>query len=261
MHHTIIGVFPMLGSGAQRRSGIPPGRKADLFKEGSRVRVAVCDDEEKDLQEILQFLSEKPSLEISRFSLASDLLCEAGTTPFDLVILDIEMPGINGYEAALKLRSMPQKPLILFLTNSMDYTLRGYGVAFRYLTKPIQPELLGAALDSAIREIQADRFVFQIDGMNQVLPMDEIYYLEVFNHHTVLHTIDQSFTFRATLKEVVAQLPPFYFGMPHQSYIVNFHHIATYTASEIHLTNGSRIPVSRRRKAVFEHQFFQYLGR
>lgn len=224
------------------------------------MRVAVCDDEEKDLHEILQFLSEKPSLEISRFPLASDLLREAGTHPFDLVILDIEMPGINGYEAALRLRSMPQKPLILFLTNSMDYTLRGYGVAFRYLTKPIQPELLRAALDSAIREIQADRFVFQMDGMNKVIPMDEIYYLEVFNHHTVLHTIDQSFTFRATLKEVIAQLPSFYFGMPHQRYIVNFHHISTYTASEIHLTNGSHIPVSRRKKLYLNTNFFSILG-
>lgn len=225
------------------------------------VRVAICDDNEKDLQEILHFLNENPALQISQFSLGSDLLSEADASPFDLVILDIEMPGINGYETAVRLRSMQRKPLIIFLTNSMEYTLRGYGVAFRYLTKPIQPEQLHSALDSAIREIQANRFVFQMDGASQVIPMDEIYFLEVFNHHTILHTIDQSFTFRATLKDILLQLPPLYFGMPHQSYIVNFNHVVTASCTEILLSNGSHIPVSRRKKAEFEHQLHQYLGR
>lgn len=95
------------------------------------------------------------------YSLNRHLLSEAEVNPFDLVILDIEMPGINGYAAAVRLRSMQRKPLVIFLTNNMAYTLRGYGVAFRYLTKPIQPELLHFVLDAAIREIQANRFIFQ----------------------------------------------------------------------------------------------------
>ena len=145
------------------------------------MRVAVCDDEKQDLNTILDILREYggyPGMEVSSFSNGEDLLGSAEETPFDLVILDIEMPGLNGYDTAVKLRSLPQKPLILFLTNSMAYTLRGYGIVFRYLTKPINQIQLYGALDSAIQEIKANRFVFQMDGVSNVVPMDAIYYLE-----------------------------------------------------------------------------------
>ena len=127
------------------------------------MRVAVCDDEQKDLDQILDAVSTYGALEISGFTNSKDLLDASERKPFDLVVLDIEMPGINCYDAAVKLRSLAKQPLIIFLTNSMAYTLRGYGVAFRYLTKPINQEQLHSALDSAIREVQANRFVFQVD--------------------------------------------------------------------------------------------------
>lgn len=225
------------------------------------MRVAVCDDEQDDLNQIIAAVSAYGMLKIFGFANSKDLLDAVERTSFDLVILDIEMPGMNGYDAAVKLRSMARQPLIIFLTNSVAYTLRGYGVSFRYLTKPINREQIYSALDSAIREIQANRFMFQVDGTSRVVPMDEIYYLEVFNHHTILHTMDQSFTFRATLKEILAQLPSGYFGVPHQSYVVSFYHIQTATGTEIQLTNGAVIPMSRRKKLEFERQFHQYLGR
>lgn len=225
------------------------------------MRVAVCDDEQDDLEQILDTLSVYGNLEVTGFTKSRSLLDCAKRKPFDLIILDIEMPEINGYEAAITLRSMPRQPLIIFLTNSMAYTLRGYGVAFRYLTKPINREQLFLSLDSAIREIQANRFVFQADGTSRVIPMDEIYFLEIFNHYAILHTVDQTFTFRATLKEILALLPAGYFGVPHQSYVVNFNHIQTATSIEIQLTNGAIVPMSRRKKMEFVCQFHQYLGR
>lgn len=228
---------------------------------GKPVRVAVCDDDEKDLQEILHFLKEEPC--IANFPVL------AVQRPSERSRGQSLWPGYSGqwnawndgYVAAVRLRSIQRKSLVIFLTNSMDYTLCWYGVAFRYLTKPIQPKQLHFALDSAICEIQANRFVFQMDGAARVTPVDEIYFLEVFNHHTILHTIDQSFTFRATLKEILLQFPPLCFGMPHQSYVVNFNHDATAKCTEILWTNGSHIPVSRRKKAEFAYQLYQSLGR
>lgn len=225
------------------------------------MRVVVCDDEKYDLEQILNALSGYGDMEVHSFTQSESLLSFAAQHDFDLAILDIEMPGMNGYDAAVKLRSLPRQPLIIFLTNSMAYTLRGYGIAFRYLMKPIDRNQLFYSLDSAVREIKANRFVFQIDGTSRVVAMDEIYYLEVFNHHIILHTIDQAFTFRSTIKEILTQLPSGYFGIPHQSYVVSFSHIKTATGMEIHLTNGTIIPMSRRKKLEFEHQFYQYLGR
>lgn len=225
------------------------------------MRVAVCDNNKQDFHQIIQVLLGSYSMDISGFSRSDDLLKCAQNQPFDLVILGIELPGSNGYDAALKLRSMEQPPLVIFLTNRMAYTLRGYGIAFRCLAKPIDPEQLHSALDSAIREIQANHFVFQIEGVTKVIPMEEIYFLEVVNQYTILHTCDQEFPFRATLEEILLQLPSLYFGMPHQSYVVNFHHVNTATGKGIRLTNGLFIPVSWKKKAEFAHHFHQYLGR
>lgn len=228
------------------------------------MHIAICDDEALDLADLHSILRQydlKKQFHISAFSSAAELLQSAKDVSYDIAILDIEMPSPNGYEAALELAKQPSPPLILFATNSMDYTIRGYGLAFRYIPKPLTLEKLSPALDAAVREIYADRFAFSVDGVSHVLPMKDIYYIEVYNHVTTLHTMDDEYSLRATIKELLPRLPQGYFGMPQQSYIVNFTHIKTATTQEIVLTNGVRIPVSRRRQADFIRQLHHYLGR
>ena len=228
------------------------------------MHIALCDDEQTDLQALhilLKQYDQKSQFQVSLYTSAAKLIIAAKHISFDIAILDIEMSSPNGYEAALELRKQPAPPLIIFVTNSMEYTIKGYGVAFRYIAKPITLDDLSAALDAAIREIRANRFSFYIDGTAYILHMQEIYYIEVYNHVTTLHTMDGEYSLRKTLKEVLSQLPQGYFGMPHQSYIVNFSHIKTATTQEVTLTNGSRIPVSRRRQNDFARQLHSYLGR
>ena len=128
-------------------------------------------------------------------------------------------------------------------------------------SKPIVQATLGQALDAAICEVKANSFVFTADGNSHIVPMKDIFYFEVFNHHTILHTKDHEFTFRATLKEIMAELPIGYFGSPHQSYLVNFMHVQTAMTGELRLTNGAVVPVSRRKQQEFEDQLHSYLGR
>lgn len=228
------------------------------------MRVAICDDEAKDLNALRAAIGQYDStetLEVEAFTKASDVYAANSKNPFDIAILDIEMNAPNGYEIASILVEQETAPIIIFLTNSTAYTIRGYGIAFRYLTKPIIQTQLNKALNAAISEAKANRFIFTADGISHVVRMNDIYYFEVFNHHTVLHTMDREFTFRATLKEITTNLPRGYFGSPHQSYLVNFVHIKTVMAKELHLTNGAVVPVSRRRQQEFEDQLHAYLGR
>ena len=228
------------------------------------MRIAICDDDKKDLlvlREAVNAFDISGAVEVCDFSSAASLYEAGSKKMFDIAILDIEMPPSNGYDIAKKLIEITPAPIIIFLTNSMAYTLRGYGIAFRYLTKPIDQSQLNNALSAAMKEASAKRFVFSLDGSSYVVRMDEIYYFEVFNHHTILHTMDQAYTFRATLKEIMLDLPPGYFGSPHQSYIVNFSHVKTAMAKEIHLTNGVIIPISRRKQQEFDNQLRMYLRR
>lgn len=229
-----------------------------------RMRIAICDDDVKDLHalnEAVRTFNCNGTLEVRAFSSAAELYSEANREPFEIAILDIEMDPPTGYDIAKKLIETTPAPIIIFLTNSMAYTLRGYGIAFRYLTKPIDQAHLERALSAAAKEASAKRFSFSLDGSSHVLHMDDIFYFEVFNHYTILHTMDQSFTFRATLKDIMLELPVGFFGSPHQSYIINFSHVKTVMDKEVHLTNGAVIPISRRKQQEFDNQLRAYLRR
>ena len=226
--------------------------------------IAVCDDDKNDLNIVLSLLHQydhSKRLKIDSFFSAKALLEKCQIKNYDIAILDIEMESPNGYEAAEKLVAQPAPPLIIFVTNSLEYTIRGYGVAFRYLPKPIDLLSLSKAMDSAIREITSNRFLFFLEGTSCVLRIEEIYYIESFGHQIVLHTQSNDFSMRSTLINIISQLPQGRFGFPHQSYIVNLQHIRTASQKEIHLTNGKIIPISRRKQQEFERQFHQYLGR
>lgn len=228
------------------------------------MRVAICDDDEKDLNTLGCLLHQYDTsniMNISTFSSADELYRYSKTTPIDVAVLDIEMDAPNGYEIACQLVTQGNYPVIIFVTNSMAYTIRGYGIAHRYLPKPLSKPLLWEALDTALMKIKANRFIFTIDGGSHITRIEDIYYFEIFNHIAVIHTCDNEFTFRASLKEIAAQLPPGYFGSPHQSYLVNFNHVKSAHTDKVVLTNGVHIPVSRRKLKPFQEDFHLFLGR
>lgn len=230
-----------------------------------KMKIAICDDELKDLQILKNLISEYDAtnkvLQIYEYSNADEFLNDCNEIGFDIALLDIEMKGTNGYEAAKLLSIQDKHPLMIFVTNSLKYTLQGYGIVYRYLTKPLSLRILSEALDSAIREVNANRYTFIVDDECHIVGINDIYYFEVYNHTTILHTINTTFSIRATLKEVISKLPLGYFGMPHQSYVVNFSHVNTSSMKAVTLTNGAAIPVSRRKFNDFNRMLQIYLGR
>jgi DNA-binding LytR/AlgR family response regulator len=227
------------------------------------MRLAVCDDEEREVNTILELLHGYRCIQqtdITCFSSALSLYESSQQEPFDIVLLDIEMSHPTGYEIAQKLITEPQTPLIIFVTNSMEYTLLGYGVAFRYLTKPLSAETLYPVLDCAIAKLANNRFSFSINDTTYILKTNDIYYIDVYNHTTIVHTVDKNYTLRSSLKDILKQLPSSSFSCPNQSYLVNLAHVDTYSTSEVKLSNGTSIPISRRRLTDFEYALNHYLG-
>lgn len=162
-------------------------------KRGENMRIAICDDEHEDMLAVLDVVKQYDSVgqhELFCYSKAVDLYQNNAAQAFDIVILDIEMDAPNGYEIATLLRKESSSPLVIFVTNSMAYTIRGYGVAFRYLTKPLSMDAFTEAMDAAIREVTANRFSFSSDGNTLALQMEVIFYFEVYGHFTTVHTYD-----------------------------------------------------------------------
>lgn len=114
------------------------------------MNIAICDDYIQDLQLLQEYCEMYNSgYTITTFSSAHKLYHACKTVNYDIILLDIEMDSPNGYEIAKKLKSDNYKALIIFTTNSLDYAIRGYGVAFRYLTKPISYKYFCETIKSA----------------------------------------------------------------------------------------------------------------
>ena len=223
------------------------------------MKLALCDDNAQDLCRMAELSAQyDPDMEIFSFSSAK-ALCES-TLEFDAVLLDIEMDGPNGYEIALRMAQEENHPVIIFATNSAAYAVRGYGLALRYLLKPLRLEMLSEALDAVKQELRSNRLTVTLDGISHVLKVQDIRYAEVQRHQMTLYTTDGCLSFRGALKDLVSQLPGRWFAAPHQSYVVNLLYVRSASKTELVLTDGTRIPISRRRQQEFLHRFHRFLG-
>lgn len=229
-----------------------------------KLRIAICDDETSDLMQILELLKiydPDGQLLASTFLHAADLMDAAQKLSFDIVLLDIEMEPPNGFDIAKKLAALPEPPIIIFATKSNAYAMKGYGIAIRYLQKPISTGDFREAMDVAIADATAHRLTFQIDNSIVSVQLRDVQYIETFGHYAVVHTDKESFRFRSTLKEIISKLPKGYFVSPHKSYVVNLEHIRSATATEISLDCGAKIPIGRKRAQIFNEAFYHFLGR
>ena len=112
-----------------------------------KYHVAVCDDEKSDLDGIVQSVQQydvQGCFDIETYMDGNELLSELQMQKksFDLLLLDIEMPS-NGFQLAQSLIQMEKHPLVVFVTKRHEYAVQGYGIAFRYLVKPLDQRLFG----------------------------------------------------------------------------------------------------------------------
>ena len=226
------------------------------------MKIAICDDEQSDLKIIDTLIRQyNCSFNITLFHAAKDLLSAYEQDFFDLVFLDIEMEKPNGYKVAKLLIARKEKPLIVFVTNSSEYTLRGYGVAFRYLTKPVDFESISNVLNLALELIVPQKIPITVASKTMLFSIHDIYYVEVVNHNIIVATKTDDYQYRGKLKDIEAQLPSHQFVKPHNSFIVNLAEVAFVTSKLITLTNGKTIPISQRSRKQFELSLAQYVRR
>ena len=122
------------------------------------MKVAICDDNFMDLRCLQDILwAYNASLMVTAYNSASELLRAFDSIFYDIVFMDIEMEKPNGYEAAEILMQRKEKPLIIFVTNSGEYTIRGYGVAFRYMPKPVSLDAVSMVMDLALEQIMPQK--------------------------------------------------------------------------------------------------------
>lgn len=238
------------------------------------LRVGICDDRQKDIDMVralaARFSDSHPEhpLDICAYASAYDLLEEVERTGgCDVYLLDILMPQMSGIELAQKIRKRGERAQILFLTSSREYGIEAIGVkAAGYLLKPIQEEPFHEAMHACIKELEPDRHpslpVKTKQGLIRV-QMAELMLIESFNHICELTLSD------GTKLETPARLSDLYeqlrenagFVFPHRAYIVNMEYIRGISVTGILMTDGRRLPISRKGYSDIKAAYLNYITR
>lgn len=171
-----------------------------------KYHVAVCDDEKSDLDGIVQSVQRydvQGCFDIETYMDGNELLSELQMQKksFDLLLLDIEMPS-NGFQLAQSLIQMEKHPLVVFVTKRHEYAVQGYGIAFRYLVKPLDQTLFAAAMDAVLQELNSKHFTIEYDGVTMSLETSDIYFLESHGHKVLIHCKEQDLTLRMSMQAV-----------------------------------------------------------
>ena len=230
------------------------------------MRLAYCDDEEIQL-EYMQRLAEQwaeqagVSLTYYAYKSAEELLFEnAEGYPFDLLILDIDMQGMDGMALARKIRERDAKIPILFLTNKREYVFEGYEVqALRYLLKPMSEEklfpLLNEVYMAAREEVQS--LIVSTEGEHCKIAVSDILYLEADGHYVRIHTVKRDYVVKKAFTELAEVLADG-FVATHRSYLVHLLSVERVQRTECVLSDGSSIPVSRNSYKAVNEAFIKY---
>ncbi len=226
------------------------------------LKIAICEDEKYILKKLFEkvekYTKEKHlQAHIHTYISGEELLKE--TINFDIVLLDMILPGIKGLEVAKKLCN---KSSIIFITSYGEYALDAFEIdAVHYLLKPVTQEHLYSALDRAVYRLeQADNksLIFEKAGKTQVIPLHDILYGEVFNHQIYIHTVQGTYDYPGTLNGLEKELDERFFRC-HRSVILNMRHIVGQEKGMAMISNGDKLFVSRRKQAEFMEKLLQYL--
>ncbi len=225
------------------------------------MKIAICDDEPADLKLIQTYCKQyDPNIPTAAFISGEALLDAYKKDFYDLVFLDIEMGQLNGLEVGTQLINMSHKPVIVFTTHSLHYAVRGYGVAMRYLSKPITYDTFFYVMGLALEQILPERISILSNGEQMFVPVNTILYFEVLNHELCVHlSSGKKISMRGTLTEAINQVPHHAFVQPHKSYYINMEYVDRLTQQKIMMTNGSLIPIGRSKKDNFLLRLSEYM--
>lgn len=167
---------------------------------------------------------------------------------------------MNGLEVGGKLINMPQKPVIVFTTHSLNYAVRGYGIAMRYLPKPITYDVFSNVMELALERILPKKISVLSNGEQVFIPISEILYFEILRHQLFVHlNSGEKLSMRGTLTELISQVSQRTFVQPHKSYYINMEYVDRLTKQNIVMTNGDLIPIGRSKKDYFQLRLSEYV--
>lgn len=232
------------------------------------VRIAVVENElnvaQNDIVLLERYAKENSvSLETAIFQNGYEFLDTE--EEFDAVLMDIDMPGLNGMEVAEKLREKNKTIDIIFTTNLPQFAVDGYKVqALDFVIKPVTFPNLSFAMEKVVekkRNIVNGSFFLRIGGFARRIHNEEVLYIEMVNHYIVLHETDmEPVRIRGSLKMIDDLLNPEIFVKINSGIIINISKVSSFENGLVLMEDGSNLPLSRSHKKEFAVRLAEFYG-
>ena len=236
------------------------------------IHIAVAEDEEEARERLTRYLKryqneKKREFEIDFYPNGADLIA-AYQPGVDILLLDIEMPVMDGIQTAKILREKDKKVVIVFITNLAQYAIQGYDVqALDFIVKPMNWDVFSFRMDRIIsrlekRQQDAARSISVRTDSSALrkIDMTDLIYVEV-NHHTLTyHTISEVFSARGTMLETEKALLPHGFCRCNQCYLVNLRYVTGVDEEMVSIGN-ERLRISRSKKKDLVKALSEFVAR
>ena len=234
------------------------------------VKLAFCDDEISILNELRTLFDQyrvenNEDIEYTAFHSPLELVAEIERgVRYDILFLDLLMPGETGISAAAEIREYDQNVKIIFLTSSAEYAVQSYTVgAYFYQLKPIWKESLFRLMDSALAACEkehANSLILRCKSGITRVELKQIEYCEVIHRTLHIHLVNgrmlESIGSLDNLSEELIQFGNFL--RPHRSYLVNLDFVQNLSYKAITMSCLIEIPIPRGKYNEIKNAYLEY---
>ena len=231
------------------------------------IRVAIAESDGPYAQQLQQYLNDLGRetgqfFQITHYDNGEDLV-EHYQAQFDLLLLDIELPFVNGMEAARHIRRMDQRVIIIFITSSAQYAIQGYTVhALDYILKPVGYVIFAQRIKYALTFLQKHDepyLTISVKGGTMRLRASSIRYVERQTYRLIIHMENGIYTTKTSLQQIEDSLQGHNFFRCNKGCLVNMAYVDG-VQENCAVVQGDLLPISRTRKKEFLTALNRYIG-
>lgn len=236
-----------------------------------KLRVAICDDEammgdmiSNYIVSVLAPMGVETSLET--FSNGKAFLKRSEKLHFDLAFLDIHMPGLDGLALGRVLRERDDCPELIYVTSREDkvwesFSVRPFGFVRKSHFFEDANRVIKEYLEKKALEDDSSSIVIRTRDSVTVVNAAQILYIEGRNVNQELHLAGgkEPVLMRSTMDELEKELGKFDFFRIHRGYLINLSFVREFNQSDVTLSDGTKLPMSRQKTAAMKTRYFEYL--
>ena len=237
------------------------------------MKIAIVDDTKKDLERVNSLLERyaqnnpQSRLIVHSFDHPDDFLMAYTPDPdYDLILLDMVMPFVNGIQVAQAIRKIDDQVKIVYITISKEYAIYAFDVkAYHYLIKPVSEKALYQCLDEIRVQLDLNsqkKLIIKDKETTHQLTLDQIAFIEVMKHRLYYHLRDGSvLTAYGSLKdlsELILADPGFL--RIHKSYLINLHAVRSIRQREFVMRDDALVPISRKALKSVRNTYYGFIA-